>query len=72
MSSFESQTINYNKLAENLDIVRKRLGRPMTLSEKIVYSHLEDPHGQEISRGKSYLKLRPDRVAFQDATAQVL
>lgn len=42
----------------------------MTLSEKILYSHLEDPK-QEIVRGKSYLYLRPDRVAMQDATAQM-
>ncbi|KAK1032195.1 Aconitate hydratase mitochondrial, partial [Friedmanniomyces endolithicus] len=43
----------------------------MTYAEKILYSHLDDPHGQEIERGKSYLKLRPDRVACQDATAQM-
>lgn len=44
---------------------------PLTLAEKLVYSHLENPEGQEIERGKSYLKLRPDRVAMQDATAQM-
>jgi aconitate hydratase len=43
----------------------------LTLSEKILYSHLEDPKNQEIERGKSYLRLRPDRIAMQDATAQV-
>ena len=37
-----------------------RLDRPLTLSEKIVYGHLDDPHGQDIERGVSYLKLRPD------------
>ena len=63
--------INYKKMSENLDIVRSRLNRPLTFSEKILYSHLDDPHGQEIERGKSYLKLRPDRVACQDATAQM-
>ncbi|KMU88030.1 aconitate hydratase [Coccidioides immitis H538.4] len=63
--------INYKKMAENLDIVRARLNRPLTYAEKILYSHLDDPHGQEIERGKSYLKLRPDRVACQDATAQM-
>jgi len=61
----------YDKLQENLDIVKKRLGRPMTLSEKVLYSHLDDPHGSELVRGESYLKLRPDRVAMQDATAQM-
>jgi hypothetical protein len=37
-----------------------RLKRPLTLSEKILYGHLDDPHGQDITRGVSYLKLRPD------------
>ncbi|WFD19756.1 aconitate hydratase [Malassezia caprae] len=61
----------YEKLEENLKIVRDRLKRPMTMSEKIVYGHLDDPHGQDIERGVSYLRLRPDRVACQDATAQM-
>ena len=58
-------------MSENLAIVRSRLNRPLTFAEKILYSHLDDPHGQDIERGKSYLKLRPDRVACQDATAQM-
>ncbi|KAI9752686.1 MAG: hypothetical protein M4579_005524 [Chaenotheca gracillima] len=58
-------------MSENLSVVRSRLNRPLTYAEKILYSHLDDPHGQEIQRGKSYLKLRPDRVACQDATAQM-
>ena len=63
--------INYQKMAENLSIVRSRLNKPLTFAEKILYSHLDDPHNQEIERGVSYLKLRPDRVACQDATAQM-
>ncbi|KAI9773456.1 MAG: Aconitate hydratase mitochondrial [Geoglossum simile] len=63
--------INYKKMSENLAVVRSRLNRPLTYAEKILYSHLDDPHGQDIERGKSYLKLRPDRVALQDATAQM-
>jgi aconitate hydratase len=63
--------INYDKMSENLAIVRRRLNRPLTYAEKILYSHLDDPHGQNIERGSSYLKLRPDRVACQDATAQM-
>ncbi|EPE03393.1 aconitate hydratase [Ophiostoma piceae UAMH 11346] len=63
--------INYKKMSENLDIVRARLNRPLNYAEKVVYSHLDDPHNQEIERGVSYLKLRPDRVACQDATAQM-
>ncbi|KAL9603659.1 MAG: hypothetical protein Q9219_000978 [cf. Caloplaca sp. 3 TL-2023] len=58
-------------MSENLSIVRSRLNRPLTYAEKVLYSHLDDPHGQDIQRGKSYLKLRPDRVACQDATAQM-
>ncbi|RXW12876.1 hypothetical protein EST38_g12978 [Candolleomyces aberdarensis] len=63
--------INYQRIEDNLAIIRERLQRPLTLSEKIVYGHLDDPHGQHIVRGTSYLKLRPDRVACQDATAQM-
>lgn len=63
--------IDYKGMNERLQIVRQRLNRPLTFAEKILYSHLDDPHGQEIERGKSYLKLRPDRVACQDATAQM-
>lgn len=72
MSNFDKQHfINYQKLVDNLSIVRKKLNRPLTLSEKIVYGHLENPAEQEIKRGESYLKIIPDRVALQDATAQV-
>lgn len=46
-------------------------GRPFGLAEKIFYSHLSDPANQVIERGVSYLNLHPDRVAFQDATAQM-
>ncbi|KAH3676242.1 hypothetical protein WICMUC_002119 [Wickerhamomyces mucosus] len=63
--------IQYKKQLENVEIVKQRLGRPLTYAEKILYGHLNDPHNQEIERGVSYLKLRPDRVACQDATAQM-
>ena len=43
----------------------------MTASEKVLYSHLDQPGSQELERGTSYLQLRPDRVALQDATAQM-
>ncbi|NP_001337055.1 aconitase 2 L homeolog [Xenopus laevis] len=72
MSHFEAnEYVNYEKLDKNINIVRKRLDRPLTLSEKIVYGHIDDPVSQEIVRGKTYLRLRPDRVAMQDATAQM-
>ncbi|XP_069764850.1 aconitate hydratase, mitochondrial isoform X3 [Narcine bancroftii] len=72
MSRFEpNEYVNYELLQKNVSIVRKRLDKPLTLSEKIVYGHLDDPANQEIGRGKTYLRLRPDRVAMQDATAQM-
>jgi aconitate hydratase len=61
----------YEKMDANLKVVRQRLNRPLSLAEKIVYGHLDAPATQEIVRGKSYLDLRPDRVAMQDATAQM-
>jgi aconitate hydratase len=61
----------YTKTAQRLAVVRRRLNRPLTLAEKILYGHLDDPENQELERGKSFLLLRPDRVAMQDATAQM-
>jgi len=72
MSKFDQTSeMPYEKLVSNLEVVKSRLARPLTLSEKILYSHLDDPAGQDIVRGESYLRLRPDRVAMQDATAQM-
>jgi aconitate hydratase len=61
----------YAKSRERIKTIRTRLNRPLTLAEKIVFGHLDDPQGQELNRGKSFLLLRPDRVAMQDATAQM-
>ena len=61
----------YDELPGNVAIARKRLGRPLTLTEKILVNHLADPAGQEIERGRSYADFHPDRVAMQDATAQM-
>lgn len=47
-----------------MQVVRKRLNRPMNFAEKVVYGHLDDPHHQEIVRGKSYLQLRPGAPTF--------
>ncbi|ORX77976.1 aconitate hydratase [Basidiobolus meristosporus CBS 931.73] len=63
--------INYQRIEDNLAIIRDRLNHPLTLAEKIIYGHLDDAKNQDIERGSSYLKLRPDRVACQDATAQM-
>ena len=61
----------YATSRDRLKIVRARLNRPLTLAEKILFGHLDDPQGQELKRGQSFLLLRPDRVAMQDATAQM-
>ncbi|XP_011497765.1 PREDICTED: aconitate hydratase, mitochondrial-like [Ceratosolen solmsi marchali] len=72
MSKFDNTSyLPYDKLEANIKIVKKRLNRPLTLSEKVLYSHLDEPDKQDITRGTSYLRLRPDRVAMQDATAQM-
>ena len=61
----------YGAMESKLATVRRRLGRPMTLAEKILLSHLDDPEGQELAPGESYLMLRPDRVGHQDVTGQM-
>jgi aconitate hydratase len=61
----------YETTRARLKVVKDRLKRPLTLAEKVLFGHLDDPAGQELERGKSFLMLRPDRVAMQDATAQM-
>ena len=61
----------YETTKSKIQVIRARLGRDLTLAEKIIYGHLDDPQNQELERGKSFLLLRPDRVAMQDATAQM-
>jgi aconitate hydratase len=60
----------YQVMERNLAIVRRRLGRPLTLADKVVCGHLDDPARQEIEPGRSYLFLRPDRVVLQDVLGQ--
>ena len=61
----------YKRSYHHLGLLRKRLQRPLTLAEKILFAHLKDPQNQKLERGKSFLLLEPDRVAMQDATAQM-
>lgn len=61
----------YKRMEERLEVIRKRLNRPLTLAEKIVFGHIDDPALQELDRGKAFLRLRVDRVIMQDATAQM-
>lgn len=62
----------YARFPERIAAARKAVGRPLTLTEKILYAHLsEGPASQAYSRGASYVDFQPDRVAMQDATAQM-
>ncbi len=62
----------YARMQERVEVARKLAGRPLTLAEKILYSHLwEGSPSQVYERGKSYVDFAPDRVAMQDATAQM-
>src|SRR5215217_6743367 len=62
----------YAEMPAKVDAARKALGRPLTLAEKILYSHLwKGVDIQDFPRGKSYVDFAPDRVAMQDATAQM-
>ncbi len=61
----------YAGFSEKVSKARKVLGRPMTYAEKILYSHLWSEATTEFKRGIDYVDLAPDRVAMQDATAQM-
>ncbi|MHC2992437.1 aconitate hydratase [Pontibacter sp. HJ8] len=62
----------YAGMAERVTAARTRVGRPLTLTEKILYAHLyEGPATGAHERGQSYVDFAPDRVAMQDATAQM-
>jgi aconitate hydratase len=60
----------YAAIDDRLGVVRRKLDRPLTLAEKVLYGHLDDPEVTPV-RGETFLKLRPERVALQDATAQM-
>ena len=62
----------YDRMPERVDQARKLLGRPLTLTEKILYAHLWDAlPATAFVRGKDYVDFAPDRIACQDATAQM-
>ena len=61
----------YESMPAKLDVARRRFGRALTLSEKILVAHTDDFDKQEWSRGKAQLRLRVDRVSLQDATGQM-
>ena len=62
----------YDRMPERVDKARSIVGRPLTLAEKILYAHLwEETPTQAFARGKDYVDFAPDRIACQDATAQM-
>ncbi|MGB1313119.1 MAG: aconitate hydratase [Bizionia paragorgiae] len=62
----------YSQMAERVDTAREVVGKPLTLSEKILYNHLWDGKATKaFTRGKDYVDFAPDRIACQDATAQM-
>lgn len=62
----------YNLLPEQVSYIKKKLGRPLTLSEKILFCHIDsNDFNDNLIRGESYVDFSPDRVAMQDATAQM-
>ncbi|WP_026753188.1 aconitate hydratase [Sediminibacter sp. Hel_I_10] len=62
----------YSKMTERVDAARNIVGKPLTLSEKILYAHLWDGKTTKaFTRGKDYVDFAPDRIACQDATAQM-
>ncbi len=62
----------YAASQRNLEVVRRRLGRPLTLADKVLLGHLDDPERADLEPGASYLDLRPDRVALQDVLGQTV
>ncbi|MBL6646760.1 MAG: aconitate hydratase [Flavobacteriaceae bacterium] len=61
----------YAQLSEKVDAARKLTNKPLTLSEKILYAHLWDNADKAFTRGEDYVDFAPDRIACQDATAQM-
>ena len=61
----------YSDIVKNVDEAKKIVNKPLTLSEKILYSHLWNLTSKPFVRGKDYVDFKPDRIACQDATAQM-
>ena len=60
----------YQRLDRNLTTVRQFQNRPLTLADKILLSHLDNPGETGMVRGETYINLRPDRVVLQDVLGQ--
>ena len=71
MADLDAIRSHYASLAGAHDKARAKFGRGLTLAEKVLVSHMDDIDAQDCRRGESYVQLSPDRVAMQDATAQM-
>ena len=72
MFNFDMIQNVYAKMPSRVEAARKQLGRPLTLAEKILYTHLIDgAENKKYARGTDFAEFNPDRVAMQDATAQM-
>ena len=60
----------YQRMDANLQVVRRNLASPLTLTAKLFLSHLDDPATTGLERGSSYVQVRPDRVILQDVLGQ--
>lgn len=70
-ANFDMIKTVYNNYRAKLTDIRKVLNRPLTYAEKVLYTHLWNNPTKEFQRGNDYVDLAPDRVAMQDATAQM-
>ena len=61
----------YERMPRKVEEARRLTGKALTMAEKILYSHLYKPATDSYARGKDYVDFAPDRVAMQDATAQM-
>ncbi len=62
----------YKKSRENIEKYRKFVDKPLTLAEKVLVGHLQETENKDLDNGKNYVFLRPDRVALQDVTGQMV
>ena len=58
----------YKKMERNLEVVRSRYNRPLTLAEKLLLGHLDDAAAAELDPGESYIMLNPDPVSYTHLT----
>ena len=71
MNDLKTVTETYSKYINSIPKAREFFNRPLTYTEKILFSHLSEPLESIPNRTKSFCSIKPDRIAMQDATAQM-